>query len=189
MRRAHCWLDVGDMAGLLPVAVLKGIENRARDGLVTALFWDEQQAGQVGRDASAAQEGEHDEGDPDERDVDAEVIGEACGDAGEHAPVVGAAQRRAAGPDRLRFCAGVRESVHDSSVRPRAVKGYGERPWSDPDPGTSGRGAYQGKSRWQARVRRAMMVVCSRNRANRQGRRSASVTGMPGTASATGRAV
>src|SRR5579875_141863 len=98
MRRVHCWLDVGDIADLLPGTVLKGIEQRAGDGLVGALFRDEQQAGQVDRDARAAEEGEHDEGDADDRDVYGEVVGEAGGDPGEHAPAVGAAERRAASP-------------------------------------------------------------------------------------------
>ena len=52
-----------------------------------ALFRDEQPAGQVDRDARAADDGEHGEDDPDDGHVHAEVAGDAGGDAGEH-PVV-----------------------------------------------------------------------------------------------------
>jgi hypothetical protein len=61
---------------------------------------DEQQAGQVRRDAGAAEEGGDDEGYAHDRDVHVEVVGDAGGNAGEHAPVVGAAEWRAAGGDR-----------------------------------------------------------------------------------------
>src|SRR6516225_11809704 len=135
MRRAHCWLDVGDMADLLPGSMLKGVEHRAGDGLVAALFWDEQQAGQVGRDADTAEEGEHGERDPDDGDVYVQVVGDSGCDAGQHAPVISATERWAAGGER-RLCVCVNcRSFHTSSVRPRAFQRYREHPWTDPDPG------------------------------------------------------
>src|SRR5215472_14312927 len=180
MRRVHCWLDVGDMADLLPGSVLKGVEQRACDGLVTALFRDEQQAGQVGRDADTAEEGEHGEGDPDDRDVYAQVVGDAGADAGQHAPVIGAAEWWAADGER-RLCIGVNcRSFHTSSVRPRAFQRYREHPWTDPDAGLVlvelAKGRIRVSPDGRDRVRRVIMVMC-RNRANRLGRRSTSMTG------------
>ena len=63
----------------LAVAVLQGLDDRAGDRLVAALVRDQQQAGQVERDARAADDGQDDEGDPDDRGVDAEVTGQARG--------------------------------------------------------------------------------------------------------------
>src|SRR5580700_10714024 len=74
---------------------LEGLDDGAGDGLVTALFGDQQQAGQVERDARAADDGQDHEGDPDEGRVDAEVAGQARGDARQHAVLVGPAQGRA----------------------------------------------------------------------------------------------
>src|SRR6516225_9543192 len=178
--RVHCWLDVGDMADLLPGPVLKGVEYRAGDGLVGALFRDEQHAGQVGRDADTAEEGEHGEGDPDDRDVYAQVVGHAGADAGQHAPVIGAAERWAADGER-RLCVGVNcRSFHTSSVRPRAFQRYREHPWTDPDaapaPVKRGKGRIRVSPDGRDRVCRVMMVRC-RNRPNRRGRRSTSMTG------------
>src|SRR5215469_2944644 len=188
MRRAHCWLDrvhccwldVGDMVDLLAGSVLKGVEHRAGDGLVAALFRDEQHAGQVGRDADTAEEGEHGKGDPDDRDVYAQVVGDAGADAGQHAPVIGAAERWAADGER-RLCVGVNcRSFHTSSVRPRAFKRYREHPWTDPDARPvlvkPAKGRIRVSPDGRDRVRRVMMVVC-RNRANRRCRRSTSMTG------------
>src|SRR5215831_19236481 len=193
MRRVHCWLDVGDMADLLPGSVLKGVEQRAGDGFVGALFGDEQHAGQVGRDADTAEQGEHGEGDPDDRDVYAQVVGDACRDTGQHAPVIGAAERWAAGGERgLCVCVNCR-SFHTSSVRRRAVQRYREHPWTDPDPEPAlvkpAKGRIRGSPDGRDRVRRVMMVVC-RNRANRRGRRSTSATpaGTPIVMSGGGRA-
>ena len=51
----------------LAVAVLQGLDDEASDRLVAALVGDQQQAGQVKRDARAADDGQDDEGDPDDR--------------------------------------------------------------------------------------------------------------------------
>ena len=53
----------------------------AGDGDVAALVGDQQQAGQVERDARAAHDGQDHERDPDDGGVDAEVAGQARGDA------------------------------------------------------------------------------------------------------------
>src|SRR5215470_7068990 len=180
MRRVHCWLEVGDMANLLPGSVLKGVEQRAGDGLVGALFRDEQQAGQVGRDADTAEEGEHGEGDPDDRDVYAQVVSDAGADAGQHAPVIGAAEWWAAGGER-RLCVCVNcRSFHTSSVRPRTFQRYPEHPWTNPDAGSALGKRAKGRIRvspdGRDRVFRVMIGRC-RNRANQRGRRSTSMTG------------
>ena len=93
MRRVHCCVEDGDM-GVLSLS--DAVEQRSGDGLVGALFRDKQQAGQVGRDAGAAKEGEHGEGDAHDGDVDREVVGDARAHAGQHATVVGAPKRRPA---------------------------------------------------------------------------------------------
>jgi len=82
------------------------VEERGGDGLVASLFRDQQQAGQVGRDAGAAEEGEYGEGDTDDGRVDGEVVRDAGADAGEHAPVVGAPKRRPANRAGRRPCLG-----------------------------------------------------------------------------------
>ena len=58
MRRVHCCVVDGDMAIaplfllLMPLqAALNGFEQRGGDGLLRALFRDQQQAGDVRRDA------------------------------------------------------------------------------------------------------------------------------------------
>src|SRR5580700_6534757 len=60
---------------------LEGFDERAGDGLVAALFRDQQQAREVQRNARATEDGQDREGDPDDRRVDAEVTGQARGDA------------------------------------------------------------------------------------------------------------
>ena len=56
------------------------------------LVGHEQPAGAVQDQAGAAEEGEHDEGDPQDERVDVEVAGEAAGDAGDLAVGGGAAE-------------------------------------------------------------------------------------------------
>src|SRR6185437_106680 len=96
----HCCVVDGDMTIvllfllLMPLqAALNGFEQRGGDGLLRALFRDQQQAGDVRRDAGQAEQREDGEGDADQRHVDGEVVRDAGADAGEHAPVVGAAKR------------------------------------------------------------------------------------------------
>src|SRR5262249_17489434 len=76
----------------LAVAVLPGLDERAGDRLIAALVGDQQQAGQVERDARAADDGQDHERDPDDRHVDAEVAGRAGGDAREHPVLEGPAE-------------------------------------------------------------------------------------------------
>src|ERR1700758_5537520 len=76
----------------LAVAVLEGLDDRGRDGLVAALVGDEQQAGQVERDAGPADDRQDDADDPAQRRVAAEVAAPALGHAGPHAALERAAQ-------------------------------------------------------------------------------------------------
>src|SRR5580692_7039341 len=219
MRRVHCWVDEGDMLVLL-IAVLKGrmprasacgladgVEERAREGLVAALLGNQQQAGQVGRDGGAAEEGEDGEGDAHDRDVDRQVVGEAGAHAGQHAAVVGAAERRSPGGGGssplvgsgllvgwgLRLGA-VFVCVHGLSLGPDDAAGYRDQPWPDPDPRPPDPEALGGEvgegPDTAGGCFRVMMVAC-RNRANRLGRRSGSRTGrgaaIPGGTGTAGR--
>src|SRR5690348_11742808 len=70
--RVQFWLYCADMMitplvrCVLAVAVLQGLDDGTGDRLIAALIGDEQQAGQVERDARAADDGQDHEGDPDD---------------------------------------------------------------------------------------------------------------------------
>ena len=61
-----------------------GLKPARRDGLVRAVFGDEQPAGQVDGHGGAAEHGEHGEQDADDGHVHVQVAGDAGGDAAEH---------------------------------------------------------------------------------------------------------
>jgi hypothetical protein len=67
----------------------QALEKSLADGCLRSLFRDEGPADQVGQDAEAAEEGEDGKGDPDPEGIDAQVGGDASGNAGDLA--VGAA--------------------------------------------------------------------------------------------------
>src|SRR3984885_4932104 len=123
-----------------------GAEQARRDGLVGAVFGDQQPRRQVDRDGSPADQGQHSEQDADDGHVDVEVPGEAGGDSAEHPALDRAAER----PGRSGFVGGVGgvvarggagRRVHGSSLRPGAARHHWEHPRSVPDPGRPGSGA------------------------------------------------
>src|SRR6266436_1687209 len=75
-----------------------GLDERAGDGLVAAVFRDQQQPGRVEQDTRASDDGEDHEGEPDDHYVYTEVAGQARGDPGHYAVLDGPAK---AGAPRL----------------------------------------------------------------------------------------
>src|ERR1700722_14231053 len=62
------------------------------NGYVGVLVGDQEPAGQVQGYGQAAQEGQGDETDPNDRRVDVEVVGQSHGDAAQHATAVAAVE-------------------------------------------------------------------------------------------------
>jgi hypothetical protein len=69
------------------------LEELARYGLLGALFGDQQPAGEIEGYPGATDRGQHDEDDPHDCHVHAEITGEAGSDSREHPILDGAAQR------------------------------------------------------------------------------------------------
>ena len=108
--------DPKDHGGL---AAAGGVDDR----LVTALLGNQEQGGDVGGDADAAEHGGDDEGDADEGDVDPQMAGQAGGDAGDHAALAWTFQARGCG---LGFSGGG-HGTKDAVPRPPALSGMSPR--------------------------------------------------------------
>src|SRR5258707_7855793 len=141
-------LDWSEVAGLVRRPGLQGLDELARDGLLAAFLGDQQPAGQVKRHADAADDGQHRQHDPHDRDVDAKGTGEPGGDSGQHPVLEGPAERLRPDLDAGFWVDGgpgvgfwaCRGCVHGSSLLPRAWPGYREDPRLDPDDPPAGSG-------------------------------------------------
>src|ERR1039457_3078041 len=116
---------------------LQGLDELTGQGLLAALFGNQQPAGQIDGHGSAADDGKHGEDDPHDGDVDAEVAGDAGSDSRQQPVLDGAAQRLwpalASGLLVGGFWLRSSGCVHGSSVLPRARPGHREDPRSEPD--------------------------------------------------------
>ncbi len=72
----------------LPLLLPGLVDERLHDRLFLALFGEDGPGEQVEQQAKAVEDGEHAEQEPDEVNVDLEVRGEGCADAGDHPPVL-----------------------------------------------------------------------------------------------------
>ena len=94
----------------------------------SAVLRDEQPADQVEEQSAAAEDGQHDEDDPDDHRVDAQPAGEAGGDAAENAVGLAAAQGRAGGGGRRHVGRELGVLCHGSSLFRRGRLHIGEQP-------------------------------------------------------------